>query len=83
MQRIMAGRFVSLLPAEAAAYSSSDQNGETKYLSWPPVHPGGLDRVVEALIWLFSLAFGRAPPVGCCGMDSDRTLHACWWRLRP
>ena len=32
--------------------------------------------VVEGLIWSFCLAFGRTPPVGCCGMDSDRTLHA-------
>src|SRR5580700_1062356 len=32
--------------------------------------------VVEELIWSFCLAFGRTRPVGCCGMDSDRTLHA-------
>src|SRR6478672_6558429 len=30
--------------------------------------------VVEELIWSFCLAFGHTPPVGCCGMDSDRTM---------
>ena len=38
--------------------------------------PGVVGMVVEGLIWSFCLAFGRTPPVGCCGMDSDRTLHA-------
>src|SRR4029077_2623122 len=28
------------------------------------------------LIWSFCLAFGRTPPVGGCGMDSDQALHA-------
>jgi hypothetical protein len=34
--------------------------------------------VVEELIW----SFGRTPPVGCCGVDSDRTSCWHWWRLR-
>ena len=38
--------------------------------------PGVVGMVVEELIWSFCLEFGRTPPVGCCGMDSDRTLHA-------
>jgi hypothetical protein len=36
---------------------------------------GVVGMVVEELVWLLCLAYARTPPVRCCGMDSDRTLH--------
>jgi hypothetical protein len=45
-------------------------------------HHSAARTMVEGLIWLFSLAFGRTPPVGSFECVTIGVSRGRWWRLR-